>query len=96
MRKRKNSAFESIQVDNETCTDKRSFMLVTMLYMHISKKKSSLFYMTTKIKNDQHNRYLMLLICWAWISLTTLQVECWILNDKAPIMVSVQQADDVH
>jgi hypothetical protein len=52
--------------------------------------------MTTKIKNDQHNRYLMLLICWAWISLTTLQVECWILNDKAPIMVSVQQADDVH
>ncbi len=50
MRKRKNSAFESIQVDNETCTDKRSFMLVTMLYMHISKKKSSLFYMTTKIK----------------------------------------------
>jgi len=51
--------------------------------------------MTTKIQNDQHSRCLMLRICWAWISLTTLQVEFWILNNKAPIMVSVQQADDV-
>jgi hypothetical protein len=52
--------------------------------------------MTTKIQNDQHSRCLMLHICWAWISLTTLQVEFRILNDKAPIMDSVQQADDVH
>ncbi len=71
-------------------------MLVTMIYMYICKTKSGIFYMTTKIQNDQHSRCLMLCICWAWISLTTLEIEFWILNDKAPIMVSVQQADDVH
>jgi hypothetical protein len=66
-------------------------MLGTMIYTYICKTKSGIFYMTTKIQNDQHSRCLMLRICWAWISLTTLQVEFWTLNDKAPIMVSVQQ-----
>jgi hypothetical protein len=68
-------------------------VLETMIYTYICKTKSGI---TTKIQNDQHSRCLMLRICWAWISLTTLQVEFWILNDKAPTMISVQQADDVH
>jgi hypothetical protein len=55
-------------------------MLVTMIYMYICKTKSGIFYMTTKIQNDQHSRCLMLCICWAWISLTTLEIEFWIVS----------------